>query len=160
MLIMLALSQDAASDPKMVMIPDFKPPQREERPVAGCAEYGWPGTQRPTVLRTRRGRFASCHQCESRRGLGRPGRLTTWSKERGKRQSEFGMEMQSHEVSGGNAKLPDESNTRLLMQSTPAQGSVIDPHGYPGQAQAIVTTSSTVTGENAEVNQYRQDGRY
>ena len=111
MLIMLALSQDAASDPKLVMIPDFKPPQLEERPVAGCAEYGWPGTQRPTVLRTRRGRFASCHQCESRRGLGRPGRLTTWSKERGKRQSELGVEKQSHEVSSGNADSPEASNT-------------------------------------------------
>ena len=31
-----------------------------------------------------------------------PAGLTTWSKERGKRQSEFGMEMQSNEVSGRN----------------------------------------------------------
>ena len=45
------------------------------------------------------------------------------------------MEMQSHEVSGGNAKSPDASNTRPLMQSTLAQGSVIDPHGSEGTSQ-------------------------
>ena len=32
------------------------------------------------------------------------------------------MEMQSHEVSGGNAESPDASNTRPLMQSTPVHG--------------------------------------
>ena len=69
------------------------------------------------------------------RELGRPGCLTTWSKEKGKRQSEFGMEMQSHEVSGGNADSPDASNTRPLMQSTPAQGNVIDPHGSEGTSR-------------------------
>ena len=48
----------------------------------------------------------------SRSELGpcRQGRLTTWSKERGKRQSQFGKEMQSHEVSGGNAYSPEASN--------------------------------------------------
>ena len=40
--------------------------------------------------------------------------------------------MQSHKVSGGNAKSPDASNTRQLMQSTPAQENVIDPHGRRG----------------------------
>ena len=59
--------------------------------------------------------------------------MTTRSKEKRKRQSEFGMEMQSHEVSGGNAELPDASNTRLLMQSSPAQGKIIDPHGSKGK---------------------------
>ena len=60
--------------------------------------------------------------------LGQPGCLTTWSKEREKRQSEFGKEMQSHEVSGGNAYSPDASNTRPLVQSTPAQGNIVDFH--------------------------------
>ena len=55
-------------------------------------------------------------------GLGRPGRLTTWSKERGKRQSEFGMEMQNNEVSGRNTDSPEAGSTRPLVQSTPAQG--------------------------------------
>ena len=41
------------------------------------------------------------------------------------------MEMQSHKVSGGNAESPDASNTKPLMQSTPAQGNVIDPHEFP-----------------------------
>ena len=67
----------------------------------------------------------------ARRELGRPGRsrLTTWSKERGKRQSEFGMEMQSHEVSGGNADSPEASNTGSLVQSPPAQGNIVNTHG-------------------------------
>ena len=51
-------------------------------------------------------------------GLGRPGRLTTWSKEREK----AGMEMQSNEVSGRNTDLPEAGSTRPLVPSTPAQG--------------------------------------
>ena len=43
------------------------------------------------------------------------------------------MEMQSHEVSGGNAESPDASSTRPLRQSTPAQGSIIHPHGSEGK---------------------------
>ena len=72
----------------------------------------------------------------SRCEMGQPGCLTTWSKEKGKRQSEFGMEMQSHEVSGGNAESPDVSNARPLMQSTPAQGDIVDPHGSEGRFPA------------------------
>ena len=53
-------------------------------------------------------------------GLGRSGHLTTWSKERGKRQSEFGMEMQSNEVSGRNSS--EVGSTRPLVLSTPAHG--------------------------------------
>ena len=53
---------------------------------------------------------------------GRPGRLTTCSKEREKRQSEFGMEMQSNEVSGRNTDSPEAGSTRPLVPSTPAQG--------------------------------------
>ena len=70
----------------------------------------------------------------SRRELGRPGRLTTWSKDRGKRQSEpeFSMEMQSHEVSGGNAYSPEASNTGLVEQSTLAQGNIVNSHGSEG----------------------------
>ena len=55
-------------------------------------------------------------------GLGRPGRLTTWLKERGKRQSEFGMEMQSNEEWGRNDDLDSPEaggNGSLLIQSTP-----------------------------------------
>ena len=59
-------------------------------------------------------------------GLGRPGRLTTWSKERGKRQLEFGMEMQSNEVSGRNANSPEAGGTGSLVQSAPAQGIIND----------------------------------
>ena len=61
---------------------------------------------------------------------GRPSHLTTWSKERGKRQSEFGLEMQSNEVSAGNAKSPLAGNTVSLVQNTraPAQGIIEDPH--------------------------------
>ena len=55
-------------------------------------------------------------------GLGSPGRLTTWSKERGKRQSEFGMETQGNEVSGRNTDSPEAGSTRPLVPSTPAQG--------------------------------------
>ena len=55
-------------------------------------------------------------------GFGRPGRLTTWVQERGKRQPEFGMEMQSNEVSGRNTDSPEAGSTRPLVPSTPAQG--------------------------------------
>ena len=40
----------------------------------------------------------------------------------GKRQSEFGMEMQSNEVSGRNADSHEAGSTRPLLPSTPAQG--------------------------------------
>ena len=59
--------------------------------------------------------------------------MTTWSKKKEKRQSEFGMEMQSYEVSGGNTELHDASNTRQLIQCTQAQGNIIDPYGSEGK---------------------------
>ena len=43
-------------------------------------------------------------------------------------ESEFGVEMQSHEVSGGNADSPEASNTGSLVQSTPAQGNIVNSH--------------------------------
>ena len=36
-------------------------------------------------------------------------------------------------MSGGNAESPDASSTRQLMQSTPAQGNIVEPHGSEGK---------------------------
>ena len=49
-------------------------------------------------------------------------------------------------MSGGNAESPDANNTRPLMQSTPAQGNVIDPHAMPVQ---VLYRDLLMTGKNA-----------
>ena len=96
-----------------------------------------------------------CWTSQSRAGpAGLFDHLVKGEREIGKRQSEFGEEMQSNEVSlaGGNANAPIAGNTGLLVQSTqaPSQGNIVDPHGSKGtkllRALRISHDNSTMLG--------------